>query len=425
MFHNRTPLQKLLLLKAFSSGGQSFIERTATGNPLTFGTDVSKPLKSLFIPFTPQQSGTGDPSPENIRSILPWNGLSVWCGGGNLMPHPTKGNGVNPTTGASITDETRASTDFIPAPLTGNKSYTFSGICDTMNSFVASYNANKQFLGRTLASSRTEITVTKDSFTYGTAQGTGEVAYLRFAQAEGSSGHSIDEIDDYDYMMNVGSSALPYEPYKPITETAISFPSPVYGGTLDMVTGVLTVEWYGIVKKWSEGANPAVYANYTRKSFSFPYPVRGVDGTYFAQQKCNITKLAWSTDQNTHFYINNSTAYLWLPNDTDADQEIQLVSKLVTPQEIQLTPTQITAIVGDNTILSDADGSMTAVYLVSSKYAEEHPVGGLSSGLGSGLGSGLLGSGTGDDPENPEEPTEPDEPIEEPVEDGQEEGETE
>lgn len=58
---------------------------------------------------------------------------------------------------------------------------------------------------------------------------------------------------------------------------------------------------------------------------------------------------------------------------------------------------EITALIGNNTIWSDADGSMTCVYLVSSKYAEEHPVGGLSSGLG----SGLLGS----DPD-------PDEPIE-------------
>ena len=79
---------------------------------------------------------------------------------------------------------------------------------------------------------------------------------------------------------------------------------------------------------------------------------------------------------------------------------------------------QISAIKGNNTVWSDGNGSLEVTYLVSSKYAEDHPVG----GLGSGFGSGLLGSGTGD---SPDEPTEPDEPIEEPVEDGQEEGDTE
>ena len=40
-----------------------------------------------------------------------------------------------------------------------------------------------------------------------------------------------------------------------------------------------------------------------------------------------------------------------------------LVYPLASPQTVQLTPAQITALVGKNTIWSDADGTMTAVYL--------------------------------------------------------------
>lgn len=69
-----------LLLFGAASGGKA-IEATATGNPLTFLTDLAKPLKSLLIPFTPIQQGTGDPSPTNVRNILPWDGLTVKHGG--------------------------------------------------------------------------------------------------------------------------------------------------------------------------------------------------------------------------------------------------------------------------------------------------------------------------------------------------------
>lgn len=44
-----TPIKKLLYAKAMS-GGVSLVEATATGNPLSFTTDVVKPLKSLVLP---------------------------------------------------------------------------------------------------------------------------------------------------------------------------------------------------------------------------------------------------------------------------------------------------------------------------------------------------------------------------------------
>lgn len=77
-----------LLLFGAASGGKA-IEDTATGNPLVFLTDLARPLKSLSIPFTPIQQGTGDPSPDNIRPIVPWNGLSVFGGGKNLFDKET------------------------------------------------------------------------------------------------------------------------------------------------------------------------------------------------------------------------------------------------------------------------------------------------------------------------------------------------
>lgn len=67
------------LLFAMGLAGKA-IEDTATGNPVTFETDLAKPLKSLVANFLPIQSGTGDPSPTNIRPITGWTGLDVMHG---------------------------------------------------------------------------------------------------------------------------------------------------------------------------------------------------------------------------------------------------------------------------------------------------------------------------------------------------------
>ena len=60
-------------------------EYTATGNPATFMTNVAKGLKQLKIPFTPVQTGTGDPAPDNVRPITGWTGLKATRCGKNLF----------------------------------------------------------------------------------------------------------------------------------------------------------------------------------------------------------------------------------------------------------------------------------------------------------------------------------------------------
>ena len=239
-------LKKLMFMKTAVGGGAA-VEQTATGNPLTFLTDLSKPLKSLLIPFTPIQSGTGDPSPSNIRSILPWNGLTVWHGGADTSEY---------------------------------------------------------------------------------------------------------------------------------TETDISFPSPVYGGTLDVVSGVLMVTmiartYNGTEEGWSNQS-----ANVTTRAIVWD-AVRGAkigDNRIIA---CNCLKPSNSNQDEAPLNgILNTTQIrnirLRVSQDDISYEDfraflrnnpVTVVCPLVTPQEVQLTPAQITALVGDNTIWSDADGEMAATYL--------------------------------------------------------------
>ena len=54
---------------------------SASGYIATFNTDMSANLTDMKIHFHPVQEGTGDPSPDNVRPITGWDGLTVYHSG--------------------------------------------------------------------------------------------------------------------------------------------------------------------------------------------------------------------------------------------------------------------------------------------------------------------------------------------------------
>lgn len=76
-------LRKLLFLKG--AAGESLTEYTETGNSVEFETNVAKALSGLTAAFSPIQSGSGDPSPSNVRSISGWTGVTIGHSGRNLL----------------------------------------------------------------------------------------------------------------------------------------------------------------------------------------------------------------------------------------------------------------------------------------------------------------------------------------------------
>ena len=58
---------------------------TESANPLTFQTDISANLKDCKVYFEPVQEGSGDPSPDNVRPISGWDGVTVYKSKRNLL----------------------------------------------------------------------------------------------------------------------------------------------------------------------------------------------------------------------------------------------------------------------------------------------------------------------------------------------------
>lgn len=347
MIHqNLSTLRKLMLLKG-ATGGSKAVEAEVTGNPVTFLTDLAKPLKSLLVPFLPVQSGSGDPSPQNIRPILPWNGLKVWNGGKNLLPESAVEYGSYNTSGEKLQDgnnKYRRLSVNLPA---GN--YVFS--TDTTNCYIIRLLIDNTVVGMGGAIRSKNFTLTAP-------------ANVKIVWRNETTTEITETLHN---QIELGSSVSAYEaPH--ITETDISFPSPVYGGTLDVVSGVLTVDFAVISKKWGDFEYVGTAYGYDAKRVQLTEDVLHAEngGGNSGNHYCDVMIYAYATAsaETSHYYISTQKVLVvYLPEGTDTDTDIFILAKLTTPQEITLTPEQITAIKGNNTIWSDANGDLTAVYL--------------------------------------------------------------
>ena len=159
-----------------------------------------------------------------------------------------------------------------------------------------------------------------------------------------------------DIQIELGSSATPYESYTGST-TDIALPETVYGGTLDVETGVVTVDWvFKHVVLGDTSALPAAGDGFVRKHL--PGDENAMLGS--GNQRCNVAPYAYDFSGGyTHFYIEtNGYAMIVLPVGTPADTVIQTAYKTKVPYTIQLTPHQIAALSGVNTLYTNA-GTLT------------------------------------------------------------------
>ena len=199
------------------------------------------------------------------------------------------------------------------------------------------------------------------------------------------------------FQLEEGSSSTAYAPYSNIcpisgwtganvyhsgadtsdaTTYSITFPSAagtVYGGTLDVTTGKLTVDRAMVdlgTKKWYT----AIAAGHTRFRTSITDIERISSPNVLAPLLCSNypTKTANQTYQGTtgvSSQPNVADVYIYDPQTESmttaefksAMSGVQLCYKLATPQTYQLTPTEVATLLGDNTIWADT-GDVTVTY---------------------------------------------------------------
>lgn len=366
------------------------ITATATGNPLSFVTDMVRPLKSLVIPFTPIQEGTGDPSPDNVRPISGWTGCEIGHAKKNLFDKTavtiTTQHCINYTTGGitGLSTSRQGYTSFVP--IKGDTTYTISGI-----SFGTGTNIGHAFYSSNDAS--TYISgVNKNSTGYTTFTTPSDAKYARFSIIVPSGSSAASQIDVI--QLELGSSATTYEAYQGSTKTINwqSSAGTVYGGTVtlnedgsaDLVEDWYHFTWDGVTNKatriYGGSDESQQYVNF----YSYISILeKNIVGTRWVHNTVICDTLSEGSTGNPEAYHGNvaiNYCYIYIRKDVLSEVTVTGVNAYLQEHPVTFsgkaldgyfTPNvyhfdnigQLITFIGTNNIWTDTNGTNTATYL--------------------------------------------------------------
>ena len=362
MLNRFTGYKRLVALSALS-GGAAPVERTATGNPVTFLTDLSKPLKSLVANFLPIQSGTGDPSPTNIRPITGWTGLDVWHGGKNLLGVELEQGTIIGNTGQESGNSARVRTKDYIFVKAGTYTTSAVGVGQVMYYLYKTDGTYDRAVGWKTSLPST-VTFDNDYL-------------LRLAFKVSANDEPVTPSDVSNVQLEIGSSATSYEAPN-ITKYPVTWSThgTIYGGYVDMVTGELWATYAqdiddgSVSDNWSGTASGTTLFRWVKNKGKFTYPPK--DGST-SNLKVNYMG-SNSSPTRWYAYIGSTGNFLcYTPVDTLgtkddwlaylAEHPLQIVYELSEPVLITtLTPQQIRSLIGTNTIWSDANDDIEVTY---------------------------------------------------------------
>lgn len=354
----RTTLRKFLWFRTVT-GGNAPEFKTVTGKIVDFVTKRIAPLK-IEADLEPIQSGTGDPSPENVRPISGHTGAVLDVTGKNIFDKNmtfTKSYYIA-ADGSETFNASYMFSDYIPVKPSTN--YIFSGtiVSNQMYNAVAFYDTEKNFLSRFLPNG------SGIPAAFATPNNCG---FIRF---NASNNYSLDDVQ-----LEQGTVASSYEPFG--TTVTVNFGSTVYGGKLTVNedgTGTVVSEWAKMGDLSTVGAT-------TDTLNGLPCVSVVNNNLKNSDNKKNVMSSAFkflgnaASDAAVGGMVNRTASYYNLgfcsPNNftTVAEfrswvsaNDIDVVYKLLEPITISLSPGQVNALLGNNTVWVDDSDSISVTY---------------------------------------------------------------
>lgn len=323
----------------------AFPTDTASGAIASFedGSDLFDYL-SCIVDIDPVQAGSGTPSPDNVRPITGWTGCEVSVAGVNLVNINTFVDGKYiSTSGVEVSSNSYAHTDYIKV-LAGTTYYT-NAVAGTYT--VHYYDAYKKWIGRSSIA------------TAGTFTPIANTAYVIINIAKASV--AIDAL-----CVNYPSTETSFIQSQTTTYniTWQTEAGTVYGGTVDLVTGVLTVTMVskdlGTLNYTPNGS----FQNTYNSSTLSPMAENGVGGISSTNMLCEAYKVYTSSAVGTSdggIAVGAGGDVVYIKDTTVSDATalktalngIKLVYKLATPQTYQLDPVQVACLLRQNNVWAD------------------------------------------------------------------------
>ena len=333
---------------------------TASGAIATFDTSLALPLQDCTIDINAVQEGSGTPSPDNVRPITGFSSANVSVSGVNpwdeqweLGTYDAEANTV-----IKLVDNIHIRSKN-PIRVVPNHTYYMNSAGKNAHLIVADANGN--VLYRTITLNNGTFTTPADS----------AFVYFNMSQAYGTTYNN-------DISINYQSSDTQYHAFNGNTYP-VSLGQTVYGGLLDVTTGLLTVT-YAI-----DTFNSFTLSGYELNGYRMTNTLSHTPKAGYGNFLCNCFTRATSyadavgSVKNSICYTSSGVILLNYYKDGSYVKDItalnsalptegcKIAYELATPQTIQLTPTQISAIVGTNNVFTDTNGDTSVVYACSLK----------------------------------------------------------
>jgi hypothetical protein len=342
----------------------------------TFDDGSDLPMPKLEVSIEAYQEGSGDPSPENIRPINGWDEVNVSVSGVNLLDYDkwknssvTRGTAIWEDNGVTIT---ATSNDAYVSP-TNSKTFVKEGQTIILKWEESTNKEGTIYLFPNGSTEGMAISYNQavKNLTYTVPSG---VTFITFRFGVSNSGETISYKN---IRIEFGNQSPTFVPYNGHTYT-ITFPSEagtVYGGTLDVINGVLTVTHSEIdlgTLDWARNtdyANPFFSVALSGKKFSSEDLVcsiyvygKLITGTTALNTMSNMTINAGNNSNALYIrddsYIDATTFKTYLQNNN-----VQLVYELATPLTIQLNPTVVKSLRGLNKVFANTGNISDGKYI--------------------------------------------------------------
>lgn len=324
----------------------------AEGAVASFSDGTDLPLKSLLVNIEPVQSGTGDPSPSNIRPISGWSAVGLHDTGINVWDEQLNVGALNSRGNIDSNLTARITTSYIH--IKPNTNYYISSPC--VGGRYAYYDAGKNL-----------IAYDGNGFLTNVITSPSDAHYMRIT-LKSSYGTSYN----HDISINYPSTDHDYHAYTG-TSVTIDLGRTVYGGTLNVLTGQLVVDRVGV--KIADLAVSVAFKTGTATSFkrfvlsptatSVVYTQKhgaissfGKEGTaYYGSNRSNDNG---SKSVNFAITTGGEALAIYDPDLTLTDETFMakygqqtVVYPLATSQTYTLDPQTVRSLVGQNNIFSD------------------------------------------------------------------------
>ena len=339
------------------------------------------PIEEGTFYVVPSQAGTGTPSPSNPRAISGYTGMTITQRGKNWIQAPT----FSSTTDSVCLDLGRDMT-FPNITMSFLATSAIAGATDAALIDFQKSDGTHQYrtLKNTFKNENNEYFNSNDTEYNGRFRASWSSITFRYVIISYNSGRRSKFTSDClsEWQLEVGSTQTAYTAYTAPETLAVSWQTEagtVYGGELNVTTGVLTVT-HGIMTLPATGWTYYTVSGHNTFNCIITGGKAGVWGTCEAYSFEQVSYIAQQSDKCFYFYASGGNVRLSIRDDdyTDATtfgqavEGLKLVYPLATPVTYQLDPHAINTFYGANNFYCDTGDSQLNYRADISLYINNH-----------------------------------------------------